>query len=91
MYALVRSTAFERSLRKFLRKHPAPRRSVAEVLRELETGPFQPGLKTHSSSGGLRGTYAVSVCHAYRIRLEVHTTEREITLIDIGGHDEVYR
>ena len=35
--------------------------------------------------------YAVSVTHAYRITLTLRVTKREIILLDIGTHDEVYR
>lgn len=34
---------------------------------------------------------AISLTYAYRIILVIVLTKREITLLDIGSHDEVYR
>jgi mRNA-degrading endonuclease YafQ of YafQ-DinJ toxin-antitoxin module len=42
-------------------------------------------------TGALAGTQAVSVTHSYRLTLILQITEREIVLLDIGAHDEVYR
>ena len=39
----------------------------------------------------LEGLHAVSVTHAYRITLTLRVTKKEIVLLDIGSHDEVYR
>lgn len=91
MYVLVRTSEFERSLRRFLRKHPNLAERVAHVLRDLESDPFQPHLRLHSLSGGLQGRRAVSVSRAHRIVLIVRGPEREIILIEIGSHDDVYR
>jgi hypothetical protein len=33
----------------------------------------------------------VSLSYAYRLTLMVSVTERDIVLLDIGTHDEVYR
>ena len=37
------------------------------------------------------GIQAVSLTYDYRITLTVIVTDKEITLLDIGSHDEVYR
>jgi hypothetical protein len=39
----------------------------------------------------LEGLHAVSVTHAYRITLTLRVTKKEIVLLDIGSHDEMYR
>jgi len=64
---------------------------VAAVLRDLESDPFQPPLKFHHPTGKLKGVQAVSITPGYRITLAVMVVEREIILLDIGSHDEVYR
>ena len=33
----------------------------------------------------------MSVTYAYRITLTLRVTKKEIVLLDIGSHDEVYR
>ena len=91
MYALIRTSAFDRSLARFLRKHPSLGETVARVLRDLEGDPFQPHLRLHSLAGHLRGRRAVSISRSERIVIELRVAEREIILIDIGSHDEVYR
>jgi len=91
MYTVGRTRAFERSLARFLRRHPDLRGRLATVLRDLEVDPFQAHLKLHALSGQLEGTHAVSVTHAYRIVLALDRGERSISLLRIGSHDEVYR
>jgi mRNA-degrading endonuclease YafQ of YafQ-DinJ toxin-antitoxin module len=41
-------------------------------------------------SGKLAGIWAASLTHKYRVSLTVMITEKEIILLDIGTHDEVY-
>ena len=45
----------------------------------------------HGLSGALAGIQAISLTHAYRLTLILKVTEREVVLLDIGSHDEVYR
>jgi addiction module RelE/StbE family toxin len=91
MYTVIRTPAFERTLSRFLRRHPDLRERLAAVLRDLQIDPFQPRLRLHALSGQLQGTRAVSVTDAYRILLTLEPNERTITLLRIGSHDEVYR
>lgn len=90
MYALVRTRHFDRRLDRFRRAYPEPRQRLARVLRDLETDPFQPRLRLHPLRGEVDGLHAVSVTYAYRLTLTLRITEREIVLLDIGSHDEVY-
>jgi mRNA-degrading endonuclease YafQ of YafQ-DinJ toxin-antitoxin module len=90
-FALVTTHHFERRARKFLRKHPDLKSAVRETLEQLRQDPFEPSLKLHSLSGKLAGLQAVSITHSYRLTLTLQVTEREIILLDIGEHDEVYR
>ena len=60
-------------------------------LGDLQADPFQPHLELHPLSGRLAGCHAVSLTHDYRITLTLWITEKEIILLDIGSHDEVYR
>ena len=91
MYTLVWTTNFTRTAKRFLISHPDLRPKVAAILRDLETDPFQPHLKFHHLTGKLKGVQAVSVTLSYRITLTVIVTDKEIILLDIGSHDEVYR
>ncbi|MEJ2630486.1 MAG: plasmid stabilization protein [Acidihalobacter sp.] len=80
-WALATTASFDRRARKFLTKHPDLRPRFAKALAELAADPFQPSLRLHPLGGKLQG---------YRITLTLQITEREILLIDIGSHDEVY-
>lgn len=91
MYTLVWTSGFTRAAEKFVKHHPELRNKFASVLRELESDPFQPHLKFHPLTGKLKGIQSVSITHSYRITLTVVITDKEIILLDIGGHDEVYR
>ncbi|MDQ3547950.1 MAG: Uma2 family endonuclease [Chloroflexota bacterium] len=91
MYQLITTSHFEWQLARFQRSHPELRRRIAQTLVELERDPFQPHLHLHPLAGRLAGLHAVSVTYAYRIVLTIQVSEREITLLNIGSHDEVYR
>ncbi len=91
MYAIVTPLQFLRQARKFFKKHPDLRPRFARTLDDLQKDPFQPLLELHPLSGKLAGCYAVSLTYSYRITLTLMVTEKEIILLDIGSHDEVYR
>ena len=91
MYELVRSSHFDRRLEKFRRAHPELRKRIAQVLRELESDPFQPHLRMHPLKGEPEGLHAASVTFGYLLVLTLKITEKEIVLFDIGSHEEVYR
>ncbi len=90
-YSLETSDYFLRKARKFFRKHPDLKTNFSKVTEHLCDDPFTPNLKIHTLSGNLQGVYAISLTHSYRITLLLKITEKEITLLDIGSHDEVYQ
>lgn len=91
MYALVTTSHFDRRVVKFTRAHPELKKHLAQILRDLESDPFQPHLRLHALMGELKGLHAVSITHTYRITLTLRIAKKEIVLLDIGTHDEVYR
>lgn len=91
MYSLVWTPRFTRSAERFAKRHPQLRAKLAAVLRDLEQDPFQPRLKLHNLPGELAGMQAVGLTYDYRITLTVMVTEKEIILLDVGTHDEVFR
>ena len=91
MYVLLTTGHFDRRVVKFTRAHPELKKPLAKVLGNLEANPFLPSLRLHPLSGELEGLHAVSVTHAHRITLTLRVSKREIVLLDIGSHDEVYR
>lgn len=91
MYTITTPQQFLRQARKFFKKHPDLKPRFARVVTDLQNDPFQPGLALHPLGGKLAGCYAVSLTYSYRITLTLLITEKEIILLDIGSHDEVYR
>ena len=89
-YRLSWTAAFTRAFRRFMRRHPNLDNQVADVLKRLQTNPFEPSLRLHSLSGNLSGKQAVCITYAYRIVLCVEIVDKEIILYNIGTHDEVY-
>ncbi len=91
MYTLVWTAHFTRAAKKFTKRHPELKKKVADILRDLEKDPFQPHLDYHHLGGKQAGIQAVSITDSYRITMTVIITKKEIILLDIGSHDEVYR
>ena len=91
MFTLVTTEHFLRRARKFLRKHPDLRERFTQVVDDLRQDPFAPHLAYHHHGGKLKDVQAVSITHDYRLILMLDTSNREIILLDIGSHDEVYR
>lgn len=91
MYALIWTPRFTRAAKKFTQSHTELKIKFANILRDLERDPFQPHLKYHQLGGKLKGIQAVSLTDSYRITLTVVISDKEIILLDVGSHDEVYR
>ncbi len=90
-FQLVWTETFSRTARKFLRRHPALEGTFAEVLSRLETDPHAPRLRLHPLKGRHQGKHAVSLTYEHRIVLILRLGPREVVLLDVGSHDEVYR
>jgi len=91
VFSVTTSDQFLRQARKFFKKNADLKPSFASVFEALKQDPFQPVLGIHQRSGKLSGCYAVRLTYSYRITLTVMITAKEIILLDIGSHDEVYR
>lgn len=91
MYVITTPERFLRQARRFFKKHPDLKPRFAKVISQLQDDPFQSGLALHPLSGKLSGCHAVSLTYSYRITLTLLITEKEIILLDVGSHDEVYR
>lgn len=90
-FTLVWTDTFSRTARKFLRRHPDLIGLFEDILKQLEADPHAPRLRLHTLKGRHRNKRAVSLTYAYRIVLILVLTAREIILLDVGSHDEVYR
>jgi mRNA-degrading endonuclease YafQ of YafQ-DinJ toxin-antitoxin module len=91
VFTLVTTEYFLRRARRFLKKHPDLRGRFAQVLDDLKQDPFSPHLVYHQLGGRLQELQAVRINYDYRIILTIKITDKEVVLLDIGSHDEVYR
>jgi mRNA-degrading endonuclease YafQ of YafQ-DinJ toxin-antitoxin module len=90
-FTLVWTATFTRTARKFLRRHPDLDGLLEDVLRQLEIDPHAPRLRLYPLKGRHSGKQAVSLAYEHRIVILLCLTEKEILLLDVGNHDEVYR
>lgn len=91
MYSIVTPEQFLQQARKFFKRHPGLKPRFSLVISDLQQDPFAPHLEFHPLKGRLEGCYAVSLTYSFRITLTIAMLEKEIILLDIGSHDEVYR
>ncbi len=89
---LIRSTAFLRAARRYLKKHPQAAEELEATLVLLSEDAFDPRLKTHKLKGDLDGVWACSAGYDLRILFELvpHEGAEAILLLTMGTHDEVY-
>jgi len=79
----------KRSIR-FLKQHPELENQYLKVLQLLQANPHHPSLRLHSLSGQLQHLHSVSINLSYRITLEFLIQDKEIVLVNVGNHDDVY-
>jgi mRNA interferase YafQ len=89
---LLRSTAFARDLRGWLKSRPKAADDLAAVLEQLSADAAHPSLRSHKLSGQLAGCWACSAGYDLRIVYEFvqHEGAEAILLLALGTHDEVY-
>lgn len=89
-YSLIFTDSYEKVERRFLKRHPDLLDRYHKTLAIMEQDPFHPSLRLHALEGRLSGLHAVSINLQYRITLELELREREIILVSVGSHGEVY-
>jgi addiction module RelE/StbE family toxin len=91
---LVWSTRFTRAVRKLTRRKPNALDLLEAAFRRLEIDPFDPKLRSHPLSGEFKGSWACSADYDLRVIFEFQndpkTGAKEIHLLNVGSHDEVY-
>ena len=89
---LLKSKAFIRSAKKFIKKSHQVIDDIEEALELLSEDAFYFSLKTHKLKGNLEGSWACSAGYDLRFVFEFiqHEGAEAILLEDIGTHDDVY-
>ncbi|BCD61464.1 HigB toxin protein [Nitratiruptor sp. YY08-26] len=89
-YKILQSEKYLKRAAKFFKKHPNLLPKYKKVIEQLENDPYYPSLRLHKLKGDLNEYYSVSIDMHYRIVIDLIITDKEIILLDIGSHDEVY-
>ena len=90
MYRLIFPESYEEKARKFLQKHSELLNQYEKCLILIELDPFHPSLRIHKFKTSHFEGYSVSINLSYRISIEFQLTEKEITFVNIGNHQEIY-
>lgn len=90
-WRLVFTEQYTRRAARFLKRHPDMEGIYSKALYLLEANPHHPSLRLHALRGKLAGLHSVSINMSFRISLEMIITDKDIILINVGDHDEVYR
>ena len=91
MYRIVAPERVLRQARAFFKRHPDLKERFKSVVADLQEDPFAPHLKLHPLKGRLAGCHACSLTYSYRVTLTLALVDKELILLDIGSHDDVYR
>ena len=89
---LLRSPAFGRDLRRWLKAHADTAESIVAALAQLSVDAAHPSLRTHKLRGSLVGCWACSAGYDLRIVFEYtqHEGQEVILLLALGTDDEAY-
>lgn len=90
MYRLIYPEPYLKKASKFIKKHPELHGQYQKTLELLELNPHHPSLRLHGLQGRLTGLSSVSINMSYRIVLQFIITDKDIILVDVGSHDQVY-
>jgi proteic killer suppression protein len=89
-YKLIYTNSYIKRASKFLKKHPDLLSQYQKTLKLLEINPTHPSLRIHPLKGRLKYLYSIFINISYRITLEFFVSEKEIILVNVGHHNEVY-
>ena len=89
---LLRSPAFARDLRSWLKSRPDAAASIEATLDQLSADAAHPSLRTHKLRGPLAGCWACRAGYDLRVVFEYtqHEGPEAILLLALGTHDQVY-
>ena len=90
MFKILYSHSYEEKVKRFLKKHPELIKQYKKTLELLELNPYHPSLRLHQFKTSSFQGFSVSINLSYRISLEFLITEKEVLLINIGDHQEIY-
>ncbi len=90
MYKIIFTESYVKRAKKFIKKHPRLLSQYKKTLKLLEVNPTHPSLRLHKLEVKILELYRISINITYRITLDFIIKKKEILLINIGKHDDVY-
>lgn len=89
---LLRSPAFARDLRNWLKSHPDAAEPIEAALEQMSADSAHPSLRTHKLRGPLTGCWASSAGYDLRVVFQYvqFAGAEAILLLALGTHDQVY-
>ena len=89
-YKLIYTDSYIHRARRFVKKHPELISQYEKTLKILENDPNHPSLRLHRLKGKFTDLHSISINISYRITLEFYFKDKEIVLVNVGHHEEVY-
>jgi mRNA-degrading endonuclease YafQ of YafQ-DinJ toxin-antitoxin module len=89
-FKLIYTESYIKRAKRFLKKHPEIVGQYEKTLKLLEIKPHHPSLRLHQLKGKLKDLHSVSINISYRITIEFYFNDKEIILINVGQHDDIY-
>lgn len=89
-YKLIYTDSYIIKAKGFVKKHPELIRQYEKTLKILEIDSHHPSLRLHRLKGRFKDLHSISINISYRITLELYFNDKEIVLVNVGHHGEVY-
>jgi mRNA-degrading endonuclease YafQ of YafQ-DinJ toxin-antitoxin module len=90
MYNIIFTKKYEKISKKFFKKHQNLKPKYNKTIKMLESNPYHPSLRLHKLQGDLKKYYSISLDLEYRIIIDFIIIDKQIFLLDIVTHGEVY-
>ncbi len=89
-YRLIYTDSYIKRAVKFVRKHPELISQYEKALKILEIDPHHPSLRLHQLKEKLKDPHSISINVSYHITLKFYFNDKEIVLVNVGHHDDIY-
>ncbi len=89
-WELIFTDQYNKKAVRFIKDHPESLVQYGKTLELLSINPHHPSLRLQGLKGRLSGLHSVSINLKYRITLELIITDKEIILVNVGSHEQVY-
>ena len=89
-FSLIYTDSYIKKAAKFVKKHPDLISQYEKTLKILKQNPHHPSLRLHQLKDKWSDLHTASINISYRITLEFYFTDKEIVLVDVGHHGDLY-